>query len=37
MKYSPTQSAMALDPFRNALSAGRKVQCPANWAEAWCT
>src|ERR1700730_12746969 len=37
MKYSPTQSAMALNPFRNALSAGRKFQRPANCAEAWCT
>src|SRR5258707_13076774 len=37
MKYNPTQSVMAHNPFRSALSAGKNIQRPAKSAEAWCT
>src|ERR1700676_4667004 len=37
MKYKPTQSAIAHNPFRSALRAGKNIQRPAKLAEAWCT
>src|SRR4030088_2248505 len=37
MKYNPTQRAIAHDPFRSALRAGKNIQRPAKLAEAWCT
>src|SRR6266404_7892312 len=37
MKYNPTQSAIAHNPFRSALRAGKNIQRPAKSAEAWCT
>src|SRR5216684_3444176 len=37
MKYNPTQSAIAHNPFRSALRAGKNIQRPAKLAEAWCT
>src|ERR1700688_1206803 len=37
MKYNPTQSAIAHNPFRTALRAGRNIQRPAKSAEAGCT
>src|ERR1700741_2685118 len=36
MKYSPTQSDDAHNPFRIALRAGKNVQRSAKSAEAWC-
>src|ERR1700680_3961923 len=37
MKYNPTQSAIAHNPFRSALRAGKNIQRPAKLAEAWGT
>src|ERR1700730_621045 len=37
MKYNPTQRAIAHNPFRSALRAGKNIQRPAKSAEAWCT
>jgi uncharacterized membrane protein YozB (DUF420 family) len=34
MKYNPTQSAIAHNPFRSALRAGKNIQRPAKSAEA---
>src|SRR5260370_31460072 len=36
MKYNPTHSAIAHNPFRSALRAGKNIQRPAKSAEAWC-
>src|SRR3984893_16697492 len=37
MKYSPTQSAIAHNPFRTALRAGKNIQRPPKPAKAGCT
>src|SRR5258708_3357039 len=37
MKYNPTQSAIAHNPFRSALRAGKNIQRPAKTREACCT
>src|ERR1700719_108481 len=37
MKYNPTQSAIAHNPFRSALRAGKNIQRPEKSADARCT
>src|SRR5580693_451861 len=36
MKYNPTERAVAHNPFRSALRAGKNIQRPAKSAEARC-